>query len=117
MRLTKGRVPSLLAWGLLVGGIALLMTYPENASRPAAAPGLLPAAFLFLLGGGVFGLSHPEPGDWAGAALLGWVPLLAGAVLVLAGGELAAWLPLMLLPAVLSAVGAWIGALVARRRA
>ncbi len=115
---TKGRMPSLLAWGLLVGGVALLMTFPDGA--PAQAFGLrqVPAAILFALAGFVFGLSHPEARAWTAAILLGWVPLLAGAVVAMEGGAHPAllWLGLMLIPAALAGVGAWAGALTARRR-
>ena len=106
----RGRAPSLLAWGLLVGGIALLITVPQGVPRAAFTAGHVPAAALFLLAGLVFGLSHPDGRDWTGAAALGWVPLVAGVVALVAGdGTLVAWLPLMLLPGLLAAAGAWGG--------
>ncbi len=114
----KGRVPSLLAWGLLVGGVALLVTFPDGVPAEGLALRQAPAAFLFALAGFVFGLSHPEGRAWTAAVLLGWVPLLAGAVIALGGGDRPAlfWLGLMLIPAALAEVGAWAGALTARRR-
>lgn len=115
----KGRVPSLLAWGLLVGGVALLMTFPGGIA-PAEVLSLrqVPAAILYILAGLVFGLSHPEGRGWLGALLLGWVPLVAGLLLVLGESPPPAgtWLGLMVLPGVLAAVAAWAGAMVARRR-
>ncbi len=115
----KGRVPSLLAWGLLVGGVALLMTFPGGVA-PAEAFGFreLPAAILYILAGLVFGLSHPEGRTWIGAPLLGWVPLVVGLVLAMDGSPPRAgvWLGLMFLPGLLAAAGAWAGAAGARRR-
>lgn len=117
--LPKGRAPSLLAWGLLVGGVALLMTFPDGAPPRGLVLAHVPAALLFLLAGFVFGLSHPEGRAWAGGGLLGWLPALVG-VVVLVEGDAAAplptWLLLTGLPAALAAVGAWLGAVVARRR-
>jgi peptidoglycan/LPS O-acetylase OafA/YrhL len=112
-----GRTTSLLAWGLLVGGIALLITLPQAPPAAPLTPGHLPAALLFALGGFVFGLSHPDGRDWAGAVLLGWVPAVAGVFAVAGGtGALGVWLPRMLLPGIVAAAGAWAGALLARRR-
>lgn len=116
----RGRVPSLLAWGLLVGGVALLITFPDGRPPERLAAGQLPAALLFALAGLVFGLSHPEKRVWSGAVLLGWVPLVAGAVVALNGGAApnpVVWLALMVLPAILAWAGAWIGARLARHRA
>ena len=119
MRLgSKGRLPSLLAWGLLVGGVALLMTFPAGAPPEVLGIAQLPAAILFALAGFVFGLSHPEGRAWTAAALLGWLPFLAGLV-VLASGNAPGWLELgalLVLPGVISLVGAWAGAMVGRRR-
>lgn len=115
----RGRVPSLLAWGLLVGGVALLITVPSGAPPEALTPTHLPAALLFALAGVVFGLSHPEARAWTGALLLGWVPFAAGAVVALRGNtvpDAVVWLTLMLLPAVLAGIGSWAGALFARHR-
>lgn len=113
----KGRVPSLLAWGLLVGGVALLITFPAGTPPRDLGAGQLPGAFLFTLAGFVFGVSHPEGRVWAGAALLGWVPAVAGVVVALDGAvPVETLLALALLPALLSAAGAWLGAIVARRR-
>ena len=114
----KGRLPSLLAWGLLVGGVALLMTFPAGAPPEVLGLAQIPAAILFALAGFVFGLSHPEGRAWTAAALLGWVPLVAGLV-VLANGNAPGWLELgalLVLPGVIALVGAWGGAMVARRR-
>jgi hypothetical protein len=115
----KGRVPSLLAWGLLVGGVALLMTFPGGVA-PAETLGFreLPAAILYILAVLIFGLSHPEGRTWMGAPLLGWVPLLVGPVLATDGSPPRAglWLGIMILPGLLAAAGAWAGAAIARRR-
>lgn len=115
----KGRVPSLLAWGLLVGGVALLMTFP-GGTPPAEIFSVrqLPAGILYALAGLVFGLSHPEPGAWVGALLLGWVPLLVGLVLAVDGSPPPAgpWLGLMILPGAVAGAGAWAGAVIAARR-
>lgn len=113
----RGRAPSLLAWGLLVGGTALLITLPQGAPRAVFTAGQIPAAFLFLLAGLVFGLSHPEGRDWAGAAVLGWVPLVAAVVALLEGpADPVAWIPVLIVPGALAAAGAWVGARFARRR-
>lgn len=115
---SKGRLPSLLAWGLLVGGVALLMTFPAGAPPEVLGLAQLPAAILFALAGLVFGLSHPEGRAWTAAALLGWVPFVAGLV-VLANGNAPGWLELgalLVLPGLIALAGAWIGAVVARRR-
>ncbi len=115
MKLTKGRIPSLLAWGLLVGGVALLITFPEVRTESDLFIGAIPAALLFALAGLVFGLSHPEGRDWLGALLLGWVPMVVAVVSLVTGTE-AALSPIVLVvvPAVLAAAGAAIGAGVAR---
>lgn len=115
----RGRIPSLLAWGLLVGGVALLITFPDGVPPERMTPGQLPAAFLFALAGVVFGLTHPEGKAWAGALLLGWVPLLAAALVAIRGAavpDVGVWLALMLLPAILAATGSWAGARFARSR-
>lgn len=117
MKLTKGRIPSLLAWGLLVGGVALLITFPEVRTEGELFIGAIPAALLFILAGLVFGLSHPEGQAWLGALLLGWVPVVV-AVVSLATGTEAALSPAILIPvpALLAALGAGIGAAAARWR-
>lgn len=117
MKLTKGRIPSLLAWGLLVGGVALLITFPEVRTDGGLFIGAIPAALLFILAGLVFGLSHPEGRDWVGALLLGWVPAVVALVSLVTDTE-AALSPLVLIvvPAALAALGAGIGAGLARWR-
>ncbi len=117
MKLTKGRIPSLLAWGLLVGGVALLITFPEVRTDGRLFIGAIPAALLFALAGLTFGLSHPEGNDWLGALLLGWVPVVVAAVSLTTGTE-APLSPAVLIvtPAVLAALGAGIGAGIARWR-
>ena len=117
MKLTKGRIPSLLAWGLLVGGVALLITFPEVRTDGNLFIGAIPAALLFALAGLVFGLSHPEGQAWLGALLLGWVPAVVALVSLVTDTE-AALGPavLILVPAVLAALGAGIGAATARWR-
>jgi hypothetical protein len=114
----KGRLPSLLAWGLLVGGVALLMTFPDGAPAEGAGLRQVPAAILFALAGFVFGLSHPEGRAWTAAVLLGWIPLIVGAVVAVEGDAhpVLLWLGLMLTPAALAGLGGWAGALTARRR-
>jgi hypothetical protein len=119
MKLTKGRIPSLLAWGLLVGGVAVLITFPEVDTDGGLFIGAIPAALLFVLAGLVFGLSHPTGKDWIGALLLGWVPAVAAAVSLVTDAAAPAVLPpvvIMVAPAVLAAAGAGIGAAVARWR-
>jgi hypothetical protein len=117
MKLTKGRIPSLLAWGLLVGGVALLITFPEVGTEGDLFIGAIPAALLFALAGLVFGLSHPEGRDWLGALLLGWVPVVVAVVSLVTGTETAlSPVILVVAPAVLAAAGAGIGAVVARWR-
>ncbi len=116
----RGRVPSLLAWGLLVGGVALLMTLPgDGAPAETLRFRQLPAAILYVLAGLVFGLSHPEGRVWSWALLLGWVPMVAGMAMALDGSPppLGPWLGVMLLPGLLAAAGARIGAALGRRRA
>ena len=116
----KGRIPSLLAWGLLVGGVALLITFPAGTPPSALQPTHLPAALLFALAGIVFGMSHPEDRVWTGAILLGWVPIVLGIAVPITGGAMPAtgvWIALMLAPAVLAGAGSWVGATIARRRA
>lgn len=118
MKLSKGRIPSLLAWGLLVGGVALLITFPEVSTETRLFIGAIPAALLFVLAGLVFGLSHPEGSDWAGALLLGWVPAVVGIVSWL-GDTRAPDLPpavLIVAPALLAAIGAGAGAALGRWR-
>lgn len=114
----RGRVPSLLAWGLLVGGVALLMTIPGDASLESLRVRQLPAALLYGVAGLVFGLSHPEGRVWIWALLLGWVPVVAGLALALDGTPPppGPWLGLMVLPGLLAAAGAWIGAALGRRK-
>lgn len=117
MKLTKGRIPSLLAWGLLVGGVALLITFPEVRTDGDLFIGAIPAALLFALAGLVFGLSHPEGRAWAGAALMGWVP----AVIALGSLVTPATTPLspgvlIVVPGALAALGAGAGAGLARWR-
>ena len=117
MKLTKGRVPSLLAWGLLVGGVALLITFPEVRTEGDLFIGAVPAALLFGLAGFVFGLSHPEGRAWLGALLLGWVPALVAVIGITTPAE-----PplgpavLIVVPAALAALGAGLGAALARWR-
>ena len=117
MKLTKGRIPSLLAWGLLVGGVALLITFPEVQVEGELFMGAIPAALLFVLAGLVFGLSHPEGQDWLGALLLGWVPAVVALLAVTTPAE-----PplspavLVVVPALLAALGAGAGAGLARWR-
>jgi hypothetical protein len=117
MKLTKGRIPSLLAWGLLVGGVALLITFPEIRTGGPLFIGAVPAALLFALAGLTFGMSHPEGTAWVGALLLGWVPAVV-AIVSLATGTEAAISPVVLIiaPAVLAALGAGLGAGIARWR-
>lgn len=120
MKLTKGRIPSLLAWGLLVGGVALLITFPELRTGDGLFIGAIPAALLFVLAGLVFGLSHPEGRDWVGGLLLGWMPAVVGVIAWVADADTPAALPPMVIiiaPAVLSAVGAGVGAAIAGLRA
>ena len=117
MKLTKGRIPSLLAWGLLVGGVALLITFPEVRTDADLFIGAIPAALLFALAGLVFGLSHPEGQAWLGAILLGWVPAVVAVVSLVTDTEAAlSPLVLILVPAILAASGAGIGAVTARWR-
>lgn len=119
MKLTKGRIPSLLAWGLLVGGVALLITFPEVRTGDGLFIGAIPAALLFLLAGLVFGLSHPEGRDWVGGLLLGWVPAVVGVSAWATGAEAPTTLPLAAIitaPALLSAAGAGVGAVIASLR-
>lgn len=119
MRLKPGgRVASLLSWGLLVGGVSVLMTFPDAAPPRAVTLAHLPGAILFALAGLVFGLSHPEGRAWAGAPLLGWLPALFGLLLLLRGDAppAAVWLVLALGPALLAGAGARAGAAIARRR-
>ncbi|NIP78857.1 MAG: hypothetical protein GWM90_06515 [Gemmatimonadetes bacterium] len=119
MILIRGRVPSLLAWGLLVGGVALLITLPYPLLRDDLVARALPGALLFVLAGLVFGLSHPHGLEWAGAAVMGWLPAMAG-IAALVGGtspDAATALALVLLPGLLAAVGARVGAGIARWRA
>jgi hypothetical protein len=120
MKVSTGRIPSLLAWGLLVGGISLLITFPEINTDDGLFLGAVPAALLFILGGLVFGLSHPGGRDWAGALLLGWVPAVVGGLSAVTGtGATGALSPvvLILVPGLLSAAGAATGAGLARWRA
>lgn len=114
----RGRVPSLLAWGLLVGGVALLITLPDPLLEDDLLARALPGALLFVLAGLVFGLSHPDGLDWAGAAVMGWLPALAGIAALARGsapGPLSA-LALVVLPALLAAAGARAGAGLVRWR-
>lgn len=113
----RGRIASLLAWGLLIGGVALLVTFPDGDPPRRLDARHAPAAILFALGGAVFGLSHPEGRAWMAAPLLGWIPPVAAAVAIARGGPFTgAWVAIALVPAVLAAAGAWIGAAAARRR-
>lgn len=113
----RGRVASLLAWGLLIGGVALLVTFPDAAPPRALGARHMPAAILFALGGVVFGLSHPEGRAWASAFVLGWVPPVAAMVAAARGASFTVvWLAIVAAPAVLAAAGGWAGAMVARRR-
>lgn len=118
MRISKGRIPSLLAWGLLVGGVALLITFPEVSTEARLFIGAIPAALLFVLAGLVFGFSHPEGMDWTGAVLLGWVPALVGVASLLGDARAPDLSPgvLIVLPAVLAALGSGTGAALARWR-
>ena len=117
MRLTKGRIPSLLAWGLLVGGVALLITFPEITTDDGLFLGAVPAALLFVLAGLVFGLSHPEGRDWIGALLLGWVPAVAAVITFFTDAEPVLGPIVMIIgPAVLAGLGAVVGAGTARWR-
>ena len=118
MQLTKGRFPSLLAWGLLVGGVALLITFPEINTGTTLFIGAIPAALLFVLAGLVFGMSHPEGAAWLGGLLLGWVPAVAAVVSYLGdnGAEPGALAVLATAPAVLAVVGSGVGAVIARIR-
>lgn len=118
MRISKGRIPSLLAWGLLVGGVALLITFPEVSTEARLFIGAIPAALLFVLAGLVFGFSHPEGMDWIGALLLGWVPAVVGVVSWLGSARAPDLSPalLIVLPAVLAALGSGTGAALARWR-
>ena len=117
MKLTKGRIPSLLAWGLLVGGVALLITFPEVQVEGELFMGAIPAALLFVLAGLVFGLSHPDGWDWIGALLLGWVPVVVAIVALTTSAE-APLSPgvLIVVPAALAALGAAAGAVMGRWR-
>lgn len=113
----RGRVASLLAWGLLIGGVALLVTFPDAAPPRSLGARHVPAAILFALGGAVFGLSHPEDRAWTSAFLLGWVPPVAAVVAAARGAPFTGiWLAIAAAPALLAAVGGWVGAAVARRR-
>lgn len=114
----RGRVLSLLAWGLLVGGVALLMTFPEGDPPHRLDPAQVPAAILFLLAGLVFGLTHPDGRDWIDAALLGWLAPVAGLVTAARGTATSPtlWITLMLMPPLLAAAAAWVGAAIGRRR-
>lgn len=114
----KGRATSLFAWGLLVGGVALLATFADGMPPERFGLTHLPAAMLFGLGGIVFGLTHPEGRAWIGGVFLGWVPVAAGVWSALSGGVPSAGvlLVLLLVPACLAGLGAWAGAVVARRR-
>lgn len=114
----KGRATSLFAWGLLVGGVALLTTFPAGTPPRQLGTGHLPAAILFALGGLVFGLSHPEGRAWLGGFFLGWLPFVVGIVAALDGRApgVGVFLVVLLLPAALAGLGAWTGAVVARRR-
>ena len=117
MKLSKGRIPSLLAWGLLVGGVALLITFPEVNTGGRLFLGAIPAALLFVLAGLVFGLSHPEGLAWAGAVLLGWVPAVVGIASAVTGNATAlAPSALIVVPATLAVTGAAAGAGLARLR-
>lgn len=120
MKLSKGRIPSLLAWGLLVGGISLLITFPEINTGNGLFLGAIPAALLFVLAGLVFGLSHPGGRDWIGALLLGWVPAVVGVLSAVTGSAIGGALsPIVVItaPALLSAAGSAMGAGLARWRA
>lgn len=113
----RGRIASLLAWGLLIGGVALLVTFPDADPPRSLGARHVPAAVLFALGGVVFGLSHPERRDWIGALLLGWVPPVAAAVSIAAGAPLTPiWIVIAVAPALVAAAGGRVGAGVARRR-
>ena len=115
----RGRFVSLLSWGLLVGGVGMLATIPELEPDERILARALPVALLFVLGGVVFGMSHPEGRDWTGAFLLGWVPAIAGLVIFAGdpGPETARTaLTLLAAPAALAAAGAWFGALLVRAR-
>jgi hypothetical protein len=118
MRFPRGRIPSLLAWGLLVGGVALLVTFPDGDAPRTLAVRHIPGAVLFAVGGAVFGFSHPEGRVWLSALLLGWVPPLAAVLAAVGGVTLTAgvWLGALVAPGLLAAAGAWAGAVVARRR-
>lgn len=118
MKFSKGRIPSLLAWGLLVGGVALLITFPEVSTEADLFIGAIPAALLFVLAGLVFGFSHPEGMDWIGALLLGWVPAVVGVVSWLGDAPGPHLHPgvLIVVPAILAALGAGTGAALARWR-
>lgn len=115
----RGRFFSLLAWGFLVGGVAVLASFSDLAPGEHLVTRGLPIALLFVLGGGVFGMSHPEGRDWLGAVLLGWVPAVVGILTLIrepgAGTALAA-VVLVSAPAALSAGGAWLGATLFRAR-
>lgn len=113
----RGRVASLLAWGLLIGGVALLVTFPDADPPPNLGARHVPAAILFALGGAVFGLSHSDGRAWMAALLLGWIPPVAAAVALAWGTAFTGvWVAIALVPALLAAAGAWIGAVAARRR-
>jgi hypothetical protein len=114
----KGRATSLFAWGLLVGGVALLTTLPVGMPPDHLGPTHLPAAILFGFGGLVFGLSHPEGQAWAGGVFLGWLPFAVGVTAMVAGSASSGAIltTVLLVPGVLAGLGAWTGALLARRR-
>ncbi len=114
----KGRATSLFAWGLLVGGVAILTTFPAGTPPQRLGAVHVPAAILFALGGLVFGLSHPERRAWLGGVFLAWVPFVAGIVAALNGEapEMGVFLVLLLAPVALAGVGAWTGAVLSRRR-
>jgi hypothetical protein len=115
----RGRVPSLLAWGLLVGGVALLVTLPYPLLQDDFLARALPGALLFVLAGLVFGLSHPDDLDWASAAVMGWLPGVAGLTALIrgTGPDPLSVLALVALPPVLAAAGAGVGAGLVRWRA
>lgn len=116
---SKGRLPSLLAWGLLVGGVALLMTLPASGPPTELRLAHVPAAILYILAGVVFGLSHPEGRAWLDGALLGWVPLLTALAMLFIGDVTPPPIVLTtvsLAPALLAAGAAAAGAAWARRR-
>ncbi|MEJ2502554.1 MAG: hypothetical protein P8177_04425 [Gemmatimonadota bacterium] len=97
----------------------MLATIPDLEPDEQILARTLPVALLFVLGGVVFGMSHPRGRDWTGAFLLGWVPAIVGLVIFAGdpGLETARTaLTLLAAPAALAAAGAWFGAVLVRAR-